>query len=76
MNTQPNTKSSLKQTKTIKYRKVLNELYKKGSISEKKYKKEELSKRMLEKSRSGHVTEDEYRKIKDQIEKMVQKIEK
>lgn len=40
MNTQPNTKSSLKQTKTIKYRKVLNELYKKGSISEKKYKKE------------------------------------
>lgn len=40
MNTQTTSKSVSKQTKTIKYRKVLNDLYKKGSISEKKYKKE------------------------------------
>lgn len=40
MNTQLNKESVSKRMKTIKYRKVLNDLYKKGSISEKKYKKE------------------------------------
>lgn len=40
MNTQLNKESVSKRIKTIKYRKVLNDLYMKGSISKKKYEKE------------------------------------